>query len=54
VLDELIRPLGVPTIYNLPLGHGKHLATLPIGVRARLDADRGRLEILEAATEPAG
>ena len=48
VIDELLRPLGVPTIYNLPLGHGKHLATLPLGVRVRLDADAGRLEVLEA------
>ena len=52
VIDELLRPLGVPTIYNLPLGHGKHLATLPLGVRARLDADAGRLEVLEPATAP--
>ena len=52
VIDELIRPLGIPTIYNLPLGHGQHLATLPLGVRARLDADARTLEILEAATAP--
>jgi muramoyltetrapeptide carboxypeptidase len=51
VIDDLLRPLGVPTIYGLPLGHGQHLATLPLGVRARLDADAGRLEILEAAVE---
>jgi muramoyltetrapeptide carboxypeptidase len=49
VIDDLLRPLGVPTIYNLPLGHGRHLATLPMGVRARLDADARRLEILEPA-----
>jgi muramoyltetrapeptide carboxypeptidase len=48
VIDDLLRPLGVPTIYNLPLGHGSHLATLPLGVRARLDADAGQLEILES------
>jgi muramoyltetrapeptide carboxypeptidase len=48
ILDELIRPLGVPTIYNLPLGHGKHLTTVPLGVSVRLDADQGRLEILES------
>jgi len=40
VIDELLRPLNVPTIYNLPLGHGKHLATLPLGVHARLNADK--------------
>lgn len=50
VLDELLIPLGKPTLYGLPLGHGKHLATLPLGVRARLDADRKELAILEAGT----
>lgn len=50
LLDELIKPLGIPAIYNLPLGHGNYLTTLPLGVRARLDADAGRLEILETAT----
>jgi muramoyltetrapeptide carboxypeptidase len=54
VIDELLRPLGVPTLYNLPLGHGTHLATLPLGVRARLDADAGRLEMLEAGVSPGG
>jgi muramoyltetrapeptide carboxypeptidase len=54
VIDDLLRPLGVPTIYNLPLGHGVHLATVPLGVRARLDADAGRLEVLESGViEPA-
>ena len=52
VIDEVLRPLGVPTIYNLPLGHGTHLATLPLGVAARLDASAGRLEILEAGVSP--
>ncbi len=50
VLDELIRPLGMPTIYNLPLGHGTHLATLPLGIPARLDADAKRFEIVGTAT----
>lgn len=48
VIDDLLKPLGVPTIYGLPLGHGSHLATLPLGVRARLDADAGRLEVVES------
>lgn len=50
VIDELLRPLGVPTIHGLPLGHGRHLATLPLGVRARLDAGAGQLAILDPAT----
>lgn len=47
VFDDLIVPLGIPALYNLPFGHGKHHATLPIGVRARLDATSGTLRILE-------
>jgi muramoyltetrapeptide carboxypeptidase len=49
MLDELIAPLGIPAIANVPTGHGKHMATLPLGVRARLDATGKTLEILEAA-----
>lgn len=47
VFDDLLRPLGVPTLYHLPIGHGQEIATLPIGVRARLDADARTLHILE-------
>jgi muramoyltetrapeptide carboxypeptidase len=49
ILDELIAPLGIPAIANVPVGHGKHMATIPLGVRARLDGDAKTLEILEPA-----
>jgi muramoyltetrapeptide carboxypeptidase len=39
VLEQHLEPLGVPVLYKLPLGHGKHLATIPLGVQATLDAD---------------
>lgn len=48
VFDDLIRPLGIPTLYHLPIGHGRSLATLPLGARARLDATGQRLRILES------
>ncbi len=48
LLDELIAPLGIPAVANVPVGHGKHMATLPLGVRARLDADGKTLELLES------
>lgn len=47
VFDDLVVPLGVPALYNLPVGHGKHHATIPLGVRAQLDATAKRLLILE-------
>jgi muramoyltetrapeptide carboxypeptidase len=49
VIERVLRPLDVPVLYGLPLGHGADLATVPLGVRVRLDGDAGRLEILEAA-----
>jgi len=51
VFRRHFEPLGVPVMVGLPCGHGRHLATLPLGAHARLDADALRLEILEAATE---
>ena len=49
VLEAYLEPLGVPVLYKLPLGHGKHLASLPLGVRYTLDADSRTL----TADEPA-
>ena len=37
ILDELIAPLGIPAIANVPVGHGKHMATMPLGATVRLD-----------------
>jgi muramoyltetrapeptide carboxypeptidase len=49
VLEQYLEPLGVPVLYKLPLGHGKHLASLPLGVRCTLDADRRTLNVDEPA-----
>ncbi len=49
VLEAHLEPLGVPVLYGLPLGHGKHLATIPLGVEATLDADARTLTIDEPA-----
>ena len=47
VLEEQLGSLGVPVLYKLPLGHGKHLASIPLGVRYTLDADRRTLTLEE-------
>ena len=49
ILEDLIVPLGKPAIYGLACGHGDYHLTLPVGVRARLDATRGVLSVEEAA-----
>jgi muramoyltetrapeptide carboxypeptidase len=47
VLTDYLEPLGIPVIRNFPAGHEVPNVTLPLGVLARLDADRGSLELLE-------
>jgi muramoyltetrapeptide carboxypeptidase len=49
VLEEHLEPLGIPVLFNFPLGHGDHLATIPLGVTATIDADARKLTIEEAA-----
>ena len=54
VLERNLEPLGVPVVYKFPLGHGKHLATIPLGVRASLDADARTLTVEEPALRAEG
>ncbi len=49
VLATYFLPLGIPAAYGFPIGHIDDQWTLPLGVRARLDADAGELDLLEAA-----
>jgi muramoyltetrapeptide carboxypeptidase len=52
ILDELIAPLGIPAIANLPVGHGKHMATMPLGATVRVDGKSKTLEVVDAAVGP--
>jgi muramoyltetrapeptide carboxypeptidase len=49
VLRELAESTGLPCAAGFPVGHGGVNEPLPLGVRARLDADAARLTFLEAA-----
>jgi muramoyltetrapeptide carboxypeptidase len=51
VLTTYLAPLKIPVAYGFPSGHIDDQWTVPIGIRARLDADTGELEILEGAVE---
>lgn len=46
VLRERTADLGIPVLAGLAVGHEPGNAALPLGVRARLDAGSGRLELL--------
>ncbi len=49
VLRERLLPLRVPLVSGLPFGHVPWNATLPVGVQATLDGNKGDLIIEEAA-----
>ncbi len=51
VLRDFLGPLEVPVVVDLPFGHGPVNRCWPVGGRARLDADRAELELLESAVE---
>lgn len=52
-IEEVLRmrceSLGIPVIRGLMIGHVKDQTVVPIGVQAKLDADAGTLQLLEAA-----
>jgi muramoyltetrapeptide carboxypeptidase len=45
LVEELLAPLGIPLIWGLPFGHGPGVASVPLGVRARIIADAGQPRI---------
>jgi len=49
VIEERLSLLKVPVVTGLPFGHVPCNATLPMGIQATLDAERGDLLITEAA-----
>ena len=49
VLEQYFGGLGIPVAYGFPVGHIDSQWTVPLGVRARMDATNGEVELLEAA-----
>lgn len=43
IVRDRLAPLGVPTIIEFPFGHCPNMLSLPLGIRATLDADAGTL-----------
>lgn len=50
LLAELAERYQVPAVCNFPIGHVEHNWTLPLGVRAVLDANTCTLDLIEMAT----
>lgn len=49
VLTEHIAPLNVPAYAGAMIGHIADKFTVPIGIRAEMDAQRGEIKLLESA-----
>ena len=47
IINDQIKSIGKPTIYNLQAGHCNPMLTLPFGVKVRLNADKKELIVLE-------
>jgi muramoyltetrapeptide carboxypeptidase len=47
-IAEQTAGLGVPVLYGIEVGHGTENLALPLGVRARVDARRRTLTLLES------
>jgi muramoyltetrapeptide carboxypeptidase len=50
VFEDILVPLGRPTVYGLPLGHSPLIATVPLGADVALDADAGLLTVQSSGT----
>ncbi len=51
VIEERIKPLNIPAVYGLSFGHNKNNFTIPIGIKAQMDADKMTIELLEMAVK---
>ena len=49
VLDDHIKPLGIPAWYGSMIGHISDKFTIPLGVEAKIDAAKGKITLLEPA-----
>ena len=47
ILDDYIKPLGIPAYQGALIGHMDEQFILPVGARVRMDATKGSMTILE-------
>jgi len=48
IVRDRLGSLRKPMMIDFPFGHAKNMLSLPLGIRARLDADAGRLTYVES------
>jgi muramoyltetrapeptide carboxypeptidase len=48
VMNDYLSGIKVPSVYTFPHGHIKDFITLPVGIRTKLNATKGLVEIIES------
>ena len=48
IVKDRLGNLNIPCITNFPFGHASQMLSLPLGIRAELDADRGTMTYVES------
>ena len=51
VIEDVFKDFDFPVCVGFSIGHIANKPTLPIGIRARLDADKEQISLLEAAVK---
>ncbi len=51
VFEQHFKPMAIPVFYGAQIGHTVNKFTVPLGVRAEMDADKGSFQLLETAVE---
>ena len=49
MLKQHLEPLGVPAFQGALIGHVANQFSIPVGIRAEMDAEAGTIRILEPA-----
>lgn len=49
VIVQHIKPLGIPAFYGAMIGHIENKLTVPLGINATMDADKGTVQLNEPA-----
>ena len=49
VLEQHIKPLGIPAFYGAAIGHTENKITIPIGIKVKMDAEKGSIKLMESA-----
>lgn len=51
LMEQHIKPLGIPAFYGSMIGHISNKFTIPVGIEAEIDAKTGTIQLLESAVQ---